>query len=97
VAECKPLMQVIAQGGAATAIAQRLLALCYHNGEGVEANTVQAALWCRRAADGGDATAADNLPGIRQCNFCGATPVRKLCARCRKTRYCGAACIMVRQ
>ena len=53
---------------------------------------VQAALWCHRAATGGDAAAVKLLPIIRSCDFCGKTPARQHCQRCRKVRYCGAAC-----
>ena len=58
----------------------------------MEADTVQAALWCQRAADGGDAEAIELLPLIRTCNFCGKKPARQLCERCRKVRYCNAEC-----
>jgi TPR repeat protein len=67
-------------------------AVCYETGNGVEADTVQAALFCRRAAEAGSQQAIDNLPIIRQCDFCGSTPARQLCTRCRKVRYCGAGC-----
>ena len=53
---------------------------------------VQAALWCHRAATGGDAAAVKLLPIIRSCDFCGKTLARQHCQRCRKVRYCGAAC-----
>ena len=56
------------------------------------ADTVQAALWCQRAADGGDAGAIDMLPLIRTCSFCSSSPARKHCERCRKVRYCNAVC-----
>jgi TPR repeat protein len=73
--------------------AQTRLAECYATGEGVEADTAQAAVWCQKAAKSGFEPAIDFLPIIRRCDFCGATPARQLCKRCRKTRYCGAACI----
>ena len=47
----------------------------------------------QRAIAGSDAHAVETLPFILQCFFCGATPARQLCVRCRKARYCGAACI----
>jgi len=87
------LRQFIAQGDVEDAVmAQYTLALCYKVGDGVEADTVQAAMWCQRAADGGDAKAIEMLPLIRTCDFCGTTPARQHCNRCRKVRYCGAAC-----
>jgi hypothetical protein len=33
-----------------------------------------------------------NRPIIRKCNFCGTTPVRQLCARCERVRYCDHQC-----
>ena len=89
------LLQLITRDDAATAsvtTAQSLLAQCYATGEGVEADTVQAAVWCQRAADGGDANAIGMLPMIRTCTFCGTTPARKHCERCRKVRYCNSTC-----
>jgi hypothetical protein len=75
-----------------TAIAQSALSECYMEGNGVEADTTQAALWCQRAAEGGNTWAIQNLPIIRTCDFCGSTPARKHCERCRKVRYCDADC-----
>jgi len=72
--------------------AERALAMCYAAGTGVEADTVQAALWCQRAADGGDEPAIELLPFIRTCGFCGTTPARKHCERCRQVRYCDVEC-----
>jgi len=86
------LRQVLTQESAWTANAQFALALCYRDGEGVEVDTVQAALWCQRAAEGGVAEAIENLAIIRTCNFCGTTPARKHCERCRKVRYCDTMC-----
>ena len=77
------LRQVIAQGYATKGMAQSALAMCYASGEGVEADTVQAALWCQRAAKDGDATAIEFLPLILRCDFCGTTPARQLCTRCQ--------------
>ena len=73
-------------------MAQITLATCYAEGDGVEANTVQAALWGQRAADSGDAMAIANLAITLECDFCGATPARKHCVRCLKVRYCDASC-----
>jgi len=87
------LRQYIAQGDAAVPVmAETLLASCYVAGNGVEANTVHAAIWCQRAADGGDAQAIQMLPVIRTCDICGTTPARKHCDRCQNVRYCSAAC-----
>ena len=87
------LRQVINQEeDVATANAKRTLAMYYLEGNGVEADTVQAALWCQRAADGGDAMALQMLPLIQTCTFCGTTPARKHCGRCRKVRYCSTVC-----
>jgi TPR repeat protein len=61
-------------------------------GEGVEADTVQAALWCQRAAKAGNEEAIELLPIILKCDFCGSTPARQLCNRCLMARYCGAGC-----
>jgi len=58
----------------------------------LEADTAQAAMWCQLAADGGDECAIEMLPVIRTCDFCGTTPARQHCERCRKVRYCSAAC-----
>jgi len=87
------LRQVINREDATKARAERLLTVCYREGDGVEADTVQAALWCQKAARSGDAQAIQLLPIIRRCDFCGTTPARQLCVRCRKVRYCGPACI----
>ena len=76
----------------ATCNAQWSLAVCYATGHGVEADTVQAALWCQKAATSGDAEAIELLPFIRTCTFCGTTPARKHCERCRKVRYCNTSC-----
>jgi len=72
--------------------AERLLTFCYMEGDGVEADTVQAALWCQKAAASGDAQAIELLPIIRECDFCGTTPARQLCVRCLKVRYCNHQC-----
>ena len=53
---------------------------------------MQAAMWCQRAADGGDEDGIQMLQFIRTCTFCGATPARQHCERCRKVRYCNAVC-----
>jgi len=97
------LRQLIEQGGdsdkeqAMASLADKeqamlSLATCYRRGEGVEADTVQAALWCQRAAQGGNAPAMELLPIILKCDFCGSTPARQLCTRCRKVRYCDRQC-----
>jgi len=87
------LWQLIDQGGTYATMAQAELAACYYTGLGVEADTVQAALWCQRAADGGDEDAIHMmLPMIRTCNFCGTRPARQHCERCRKVRYCNTTC-----
>jgi len=86
------LRQVTNQEDDTKEMAERALAVCYMEGNGVEADTVQAALWCQRAADGGDAHAIELLALIRTCDFCGTTPTRKHCERCRKVRYCNATC-----
>jgi TPR repeat protein len=89
----KPMREVTTQGNAVMAVmAQCYLTTCYWEGNGVEADTVHAALWCQTAADGGDARAIEMLPIIRTCSFCGTTPVRKHCERYRKVRYCNAVC-----
>jgi len=72
--------------------AQLSLAKCFMTGEGVEADAVQAAMWCERAAEGGEAEAIEMLPIIRTCHFCGTTPARKHCERCQSLRYCSASC-----
>jgi TPR repeat protein len=86
------LLKAVTQEDETTAMAQSLLAQCYMMGEGVEADTVQAAPWCERAAKAGHARAIELLPIIRTCNLCGASPARQHCERCRKVRYCNAAC-----
>jgi hypothetical protein len=90
------LRQVINQENATNTVtkpmAETRLATCYMTGDGVEADTVLAALWCQRAADGGDVDAIEMLPIIRTCNFCGTTPARKHCERCRKVRDCSTSC-----
>jgi len=89
------LLRFITHDDAATAVvsaAQSQLAQCYASGQGVEVDTAQAALWCQRAADGGDADAIGMLPIIRTCTFCGIRPVHKHCERCRKVRYCDTTC-----
>jgi len=73
-------------------MAQTSLAKCYYQGEGVEADTVQAVLWCQRGAQGGEAEAIELLPVYQECDLCGSSPARQLCSRCRKVRYCNAAC-----
>ena len=48
---------------------------------------------CKRRFDAsGPQTAVTPWPIIRTCNFCGTTPARQHCARCRKVRYCNAVC-----
>jgi TPR repeat protein len=86
------LRQVTNREDATKTLAERTLAICYMDGNGVEADTAQAALWCQRAADGGDEWAIRKLPIIRTCDFCGTTPARQHCERCRKVRYCDATC-----
>ena len=89
------LRQIINQEGASAitrADAETQLAVCYATGPGVEADTLQAAMWCQRGANGGCELANRILPGIRKCYCCGSTPALQLCRRCRKVRYCGAAC-----
>ena len=86
------LRQVINQADATKAFAERALARCYYDGHGVEADTVQAALWCQKAATSSDARAIEMLPIIRTCHFCGTSPARQHCERCRKVRYCDAGC-----
>ena len=86
------LLQATTQDDSSTAMAQRLLTVCYMEGNGVEADTAQAALWCQRSADGGDAQAIELLPVFRTCGFCGRTPARQHCERCRKVRYCDTTC-----
>ena len=88
------LRQVITQGGSMTARAQTHLAQCYIEGNGVEVDTAQAALWCQRAAesDVDNAWAIALLPIIRTCSFCGTTPARQHCERCRKVRFCDFVC-----
>ena len=86
------LQQCIDEDGEFTAMAQAILAMCYMKGVGVEADTTQAAFWCLRAATGGSEQAIEALPLIRTCTFCGKTPARKHCERCRKVRYCDATC-----
>ena len=70
------LQQVITQGGLAAAKAQGSLALCYMAGDGVEADTRQATLYCKRAIEGGDALAIEMLPDIQRCHLCGTPPAR---------------------
>ena len=72
--------------------AETALSMCYVTGNGVEADTVQAAWWCQQAVTGGDARAIELLPIIRKCDFCGTTPARQLCNRCLKVRYCDHQC-----
>jgi TPR repeat protein len=86
------MRQVINQDDAPKAKAEHALILCYMEGNGVEADTVQAVLWCQSAAKGGDARAIELLPTIRRCNYCGTTPARQLCVRCLKVRYCDHQC-----
>jgi hypothetical protein len=86
------LWQSIEEDDEFAALAKATLADCYMKGVGVEADTVQAALWCQRAADGGSEHAMAVLPLIRTCTFCGTTPARKHCERCRKVRYCSTSC-----
>ena len=88
------LRQVINQDDASrlNVDAATALAECYMEGNGVAADTVQAALWCQSAAKGGDVRAIELLPIIRKCDFCGNTPARQLCTRCRKVRYCDHQC-----
>jgi TPR repeat protein len=86
------LRQIIDREDDTQAEAEATLTICYMEGNGVEADTVQAALWCQRAATGGNDQAVKLLPIIRRCDFCGTTPARKHCERCRKVRYCNTAC-----
>jgi TPR repeat protein len=88
------LRQVINQDEDAVmkASAEAGLAVCYMEGNGVEIDIAQSAMWCQRAADGGDATAIEMLPVIRSCDLCFATLARRHCKRCRTVRYCNAAC-----
>ena len=86
------LRQVINQEDCMKAKAEIALTICYMEGNGVEADTVQAALWCQQAATSGDASAGELLAVIRRCDFCGTTPARQLCARCRKVRYSNHQC-----
>jgi hypothetical protein len=87
-----PFLEAAMQDDASTADAQKMLTACYMEGNGVEADTAQAAAWCQRAADGGDTQAIQMLPMILTCTFCGRTPARQHCERCRKVRYCNAVC-----
>ena len=84
--------QVADQDSVYATVAQSELAGCYYAGDGVAIDTVEAALWCQRAADHGDVEAIRMLPIIRTCDFCGSTPARKHCERCRKVRYCNTQC-----
>ena len=89
------LRQILAQEDSSAEIitdAQSALATAYASGNGVEADTAQAALLCKRAAQGGSWQAIQNLPLTLKCHFCDATPASKVCARCRKVRYCDAQC-----
>ena len=86
------LRQVITQEDVWKEDAETSLAMCYATGTGMDADTVQAALWCQRAATGGSEQAIENLATIRRCDFCGTTPARQLCVRCRKVRYCDHQC-----
>jgi len=86
------LRQVVTQEDAQKTNAETTLTICYMEGNGVDADTVQAALWCQQAATSGNELAIRLLPVIRKCSSCGTTPARKHCERCRKVRYCSAAC-----
>jgi len=86
------MRQVINQEDDTKAKAEHALTLCYMDGNGVEADTVQAALWCQKAVTSGDEQAIELLAIIRECDFCGTTPARQLCVRCRKVRYCDHQC-----
>ena len=88
------LRQIIAdKGNTMIGDAQSSLASCYATGNGVEADTVQAAMWCQRGVDGGRSQLAiQNLPIILKCDFCGTTPARQVCSRCVQVRYCEARC-----
>ena len=86
------LHQVITHDDDRKADAEGSLAMCYVKGNGVEADTVQAALWCQRAVTGGSETAIELLSVIQKCDFCGTTPAHQLCKRCRKVRYCNSMC-----
>ena len=86
------LLEAATQDDPSTAEAQKLLTVCYMEGNGVEADTAQAAAWCQKAADGGDEDAFKMLPIIRTCDFCGTTPAREHCERCRKVRYYNTTC-----
>ena len=72
--------------------AEMALAVCYAEGNGVEADTVQAAAWCQKAVTSGSELAIEMLAVIRQCNLCFSTPARQLCVRCLKVRYCDRQC-----
>jgi hypothetical protein len=84
--------QVINQEDGNKARAEKTLAICDMTGDGVASDTVQGALWCQKAVTSGDARAVELLAGIRRCDFCGITPARQLCVRCRKVRYCDHQC-----
>ena len=86
------LSEVIAREDSSKADAQGAIAHCYATGNGVEVNTVQAAMWCQRAATGGCKQAIRFLPLILRCDFCGTTPARQVCDRCLKVRYNDAQC-----
>jgi len=86
------MRQVINQEDTTKAGAARVLTMCYMEGHGVEADTVQAALWCQSAADGGDAEAIELLARIQKCHYCGTTPARQLCDGCQKVRCCDHQC-----
>jgi hypothetical protein len=86
------LRQVITQDDVSKADAEIALSLCYMEGNGVAADTVQAAVWCRQAAEDSSERAIMMLPIILECDFCGTTPARQLCVRCRKVRYCDRQC-----
>jgi hypothetical protein len=86
------LRQVINNADSSKADACCGLAMCYDRGTGVEADTVQAALWCQRAVTGGCEFASQLLPTIWKCELCGTAPARQLCTRCRQVRYCDAVC-----
>jgi TPR repeat protein len=60
------LLQAVTQEDQIQAEAQFTLSSCYITGEGVEADTVQAALWCQRAAKGSHPDAIENLPLVRK-------------------------------
>ena len=60
-AEVKEFESYKAQADKGNRVAQYNLGLCYHNGDGVAKDLVQAVSWWRKAAEQGDALAQFNL------------------------------------